>query len=183
MIGSPAVVKILIERAISKGARFVEEPTEIEPPPAASEPFVFFRTEGKIDDLILRGIAKIAFNYLAKIQGGTYVLDEKFDRIRKFIKGEFKGRALVRVSRRRIIANEIPGLKTSEMHLVLFERQNLGLVGRLSLFNSLTYDVILCPNMGLIYSLKSGHAFDPVNKQVHKLAGISPPHYPGFLRR
>ena len=89
----------------------------------------------------------------------------------------------MRVSRRRIIANEIPGLKTSEMHLVLFERQNLGLVGRLSLFNSLTYDVILCPNMGLIYSLKSGHAFDPVNKQVHKLTGISPPHYPGFLRR
>ncbi|MBI4525345.1 MAG: hypothetical protein HY695_16205 [Deltaproteobacteria bacterium] len=183
VIGTPAGVKTLQQLVILKGARFTEEPTEIEPPPAASEPAVFLETEGTIDNNIWRGIAKIAFNYLAQIQGAGYVLDNKFDRIREFIEGKVEGRALVRFSRQPILAHETPGLKTNEMHLVIFEREGRGLKGRVSLFNSFTYDVILCPDLGLIYSLKSGHAFDPVNKQVHKLTGISRRLKLGFLGR
>jgi hypothetical protein len=181
IIGTPVGVKILLEYAISKGARFIQEPTEIEPPPAASEPTVFLQTRGTIDNNVWRGTAKIAFNYLAKIQGSAYVLDDKFDRIRKFINGEVTDRALVRVSRQPILADETPRVKTTDMHLVIFERQGRGLLGRVSLFNSITYDVILCPDLGLIYSIKSGHAFDLSKKQVHKLTGISPRIKPGFL--
>jgi len=181
VIGIPAIAKILLEYAISKGARFTQEPTGIEPPPAASESTVFLHTEGTIDNNVWRGIAKIAFNYLAKIQGRTYVLDNKFDRIREFIRGEVTDRALVRVSQRPILADETPRLKKTDVHLVMFERQGRGLLGRVSLFNSITYDVILCPDLGLIYSIKSGHAFDPSNKQVHKLRGISSRIKPVFL--
>lgn len=183
VIGTPAGVKTLQQWTISKGARFTEEPTEIEPPPAASKPAVFLETEGTIDNNVWRGIAKIAFNYLAKIQGAAYVLDDKFDRIREFIKGRIDRRALVRFSRQPILAYETPRLKTNEMHLVIFEREGRGLRGRVSLFNSFTYDVILCPDLGLIYSIKSGHAFDPVNKQVHKLTGISRRLRLGFIGR
>jgi hypothetical protein len=176
-----ATMKILQQWSISKGARSTEEPTEIEPPPAASEPAVFLETEGTIDNSIWRAIAKISFNYLAKIEGAAYVLDSKFDRIREFINGALQGRALVRFSRRPILADETSRVKTNGMHLVIFERQGRGLLGRVSLFNSFTYDVILCPDLGLIYSIKSGHAFDPVNKQVQKLTGTSRRLRLGFL--
>jgi hypothetical protein len=173
VIGTRAGVEILLECAISKGAKFIEEATEIEPPPAASEPTVFLQTRGTIDSNIWRGIAKIAFNYLAKVQGSAYVLDDKFDGIRKFIKGEVTEQALVRVSQKQILANETSHRKMTDMHLVMFERQGRGLFGRVSLFNSITYDVSLCSDLGLVYSIKSGHAFDPLTKQVHKLLGVS----------
>ena len=34
-------------------------------------------------------------------------------------------------------------------------------------------DVILCPNLGLIYSIKAGHVFVPIQKDVHKLVRVS----------
>ncbi len=173
VLGTPGAVKQLLEMAVSKGARFTSEPTDVEPPPASHEPTVFLETWGFIDEPIWRAIAKIAFNYLAKIQGAAYVLDDKFDRIRSFILGEFKGRAIVRLSKQPILADETPRLKKREIHLVQFERQGYGLRGRVSLFNSLTYDVMLCQNLGLIYSIKSGHAFDPIGNDVYKLVGIS----------
>ena len=173
VIGTPTAVKPLLESAISKRARLTQEPTEVEPPPAANEPTVLLQMEGIIDNSVWRGIAKIAFNYLARIQGRAFVLDDKFDRIRKFIMGEGTSRALVRVSRQPILADEIPRRKKTDVHLVMFERRGRGLLGRVSLFNSITYDVILSPDLGLIYSIKSGHAFDSSKRQVHKLTGIT----------
>jgi len=155
------------------GVRFSKGLSDIEVPPAASEATVFLETQGLIDEPIWRGIAKIAFNYLAKIQGAKYVLDEKFDRIRDYITGESRKARLVRFSRQPILADETPRLKRHGMHFVLFETQGRTLRGRVSLFNSFTYDVLLCPDLGLIYSIKSGHGFDPVSKSVHKLTGIS----------
>lgn len=128
--------------------------------------------EGLIDDAVWRAIAKIAFNYLAKIQGSAYVLDDRFDRIRAFIVGESKERALVRLTEKPILASETSRWKTYEMHLVLFERDGYGLRGRVSLFNSFTYEVMLCADLGLMYPIQSGHAFDPVRRDVHRVVGI-----------
>jgi hypothetical protein len=159
--------------ALSKGARFASEPIDVAPPPVSREPTVFLEAQGLIDGAVWRGIAKIAFNYLAKIQGAAYVLDERFDRIRAFITRDSRNRALVRFSQKPILAGETARIKTNELHLVLFEREGYGLRGRVSLFNSLTYDVMLCPDLGLIYAIKSGHAFDPIRKDVYTLRGIS----------
>ena len=170
---SSTAIRELSQIVLSKGARSASDPAILEPPPASREPTVILEIAGFIDDRVWRAIAKISFNYLAKIQGPAYVLDDKFDRIRAFIMGEFRGRALVRLSKQPILADETPQLKKHEMHLVQFERQDYGLRGRVSLFNSFTYDVMLCPDLGLIYPIKSGHAFDPVGRNVYRLVGIS----------
>lgn len=173
VIGTQPGVGRLMKLVVSKGGRFTDEPTNVEPPPAANEPNVYFEVEGLIDDAVYRSVAKIAFNYLTKIEGAAYVLDDKFDYIREFIKGNVVDRALVQFSRRPILADDSPGSWREQVHLVMFERLKYGLLGRVSLFNSFTYDVRLCRDLGLLYPLKSGHAFDPFNKTVHKLTGIS----------
>lgn len=173
VLGTQPTVGRLMELVVSKGGRFTDAPTEIEPPPAAEEPQIFLECEGLIDDAVYRSVAKIAFNYLTKIQGAVYVLDEKFDYIREFIKGNVIDGALVQFSRRPILADDRPGSWREQVHLLIFERLKYGLLGRVSLFNSFTYDVLLCRDLGLLYPLKSGHAFDPINKKVQKLTGIS----------
>ncbi len=171
---SDAAVKDLQRILEVKGARFkTSEPVEVEPPPASRKSHVELEVEGLIDQTVWRAVAKIAFNYLAKIRGAAYVLHERCDRIRAFIMGELRERALVRYSRRPILVDDSLHLRTNEMHLVLFEKRGYALQGRVSLFNSFTYDVMLCPDLGLIYPIKSGHAFDPIRKDGHELAGIS----------
>jgi hypothetical protein len=46
------------------------------------------------------------------------------------------------------------------------------LIGRVSLFNSITYEVLLCPDIGLYHNLSAGHAFDPIAEQMFKLTAI-----------
>jgi len=175
VIGTSATVVKELQRILAaKGARFkTSEPVEVDPPPASRRSHVELEVEGLIDQAVWRAIAKIAFNYLAKMRGAAYVLHERFDRIRAFIMGEVREPALVRYSRRPILAGDSPHLRSIEMHLVLFERRGYALQGRVSLFNSFTYDVMLCPNLGLIYPMKCGHAFDPIRKDVYELMGIS----------
>jgi hypothetical protein len=173
LIGTEPEVKILKEMVQKKGVTFTTDFSEIEPPPAASDATIFLETEGVIDAHIWRGVAKIVFNYLAKIEGARYVLDEKFDRIREFITGKRMDRALVRFSRFPILAGETTRIRYTKYHLVMYERNGPSLIGRVSLFNSFTYDVMLCENLRLIYSIKSGHAFDPVSRRVFKLVGSS----------
>jgi len=115
---SSTATRELSQIVLSKGARSASEPANLKPPPASREPTVFLEVWGFIDEPVWRAIAKIAFNYLANIQGSAYVLDDKFDHIRSFILGEFKGRALVRLSKQPILADETPRLKKREMHLV-----------------------------------------------------------------
>lgn len=170
---SPSAATQLQRAAESKGVRFTSEPTEIDPPPASQQPSFVLEVQGLIDDAVWRAIAKIAFNYLAKIRGSGYVLDNRFDRIRDFVLGRQRDRALVRLTRTPILADETPYWKTHEMHLVLFERKGHSLQGRVSLFNSFTYEVMLCADLGLIYPIRRGHAFDPIEKSVYELTGVS----------
>ena len=151
----------------------------------ADERLCLNRPDGSIkvkgtSSVALRELSQMALSKGARaaskpidLEPPAYVLDDKFDRIRAFIMGEFRGRAHVRLSREPILADETPRLKNRRVHLILFERQGYGLRGRVSLFNTFTYDVMLWPNLGLIYSIRSGHAFDPIGKDVYRLGGIS----------
>lgn len=159
-----------LEKVIrAKGRQLVTPVEATEIPSAAAEPSVLLNTYGQIDDLVWRGIARVAFNYLAKIQGAAYVLSPKFDRIRNFIVQPNQDRALVRVIRKPILSDESHHWRSFHGHLVLFETQERGLLCRVSLFNSITYEIILCPDLGLYYSLSSGHAFDPFDHVVFPL--------------
>lgn len=114
---------------VRKEPDLLDKPTDLEPPPASSEPSILLETEGLIDNAVCRGVAKTAFNYLAKMQGAAYVLDQKFDYIREFIIGKVEDRALVQFSRRPILADDTPQFKRQQIHLIIFERLQYGLRG------------------------------------------------------
>jgi hypothetical protein len=160
----------LKQEAEALGAR-IRLQSDLELPAAVREPSVVLEVEGLIDLRVRRAIAKIAFNYLALTQGPAFVLGRNFDEIREFIRGDGKS-SLVRLSVQPILANETRRWRQHEMHLVLVERDQREIRGRVSLFNSFSYDIRLCRDSAVWYPLRSGHAFDPIERQVHKLTAM-----------
>lgn len=128
---------------------------------------------GAIDSDIQRAAAKIAFNYLAKIQGSDYVLQPRFDTVREFINGE-KYHPIVTPIREPILSDDLPD-KRYFVHIFIFERIGDTLRARVSLFNQgMAYEVILStgmdPKSGEIIS---GHICNPHNKEINPLGHIS----------
>jgi hypothetical protein len=124
----------------------------------------------------MRGICKIAFNYLAYCAGERFVLTNDFDGIRKFIRNDIGN------SEKYLSVNQPPILyddrkleklriKVTEGHLIIIGWNNeRKLFSRLSLFNTHTYAINLCDNYnGLWIPLQSGHHFDIRNREVSKL--------------
>jgi hypothetical protein len=167
-----AEVGKLVELARARGARLEKCPGLMPVPASANEPKVILETMGVINDAVWRSIAKIAFNYLAWIQGSAYVLADRFDLIRSFILEPNQQRALVRLVQQPILANESRKWKCFSGHLVLFETSGRCLVAKVSLFNSITYQIVLSHDLEFYYSLSIGHSFDPVRHEVHKLTSI-----------
>lgn len=71
-----------------------------------------------------------------------------------------------------ILANESYRWRSFQDHLILIETNQRRLIGRVSLFNSITYDVLLCPDIGVYYRLSAGHAFDPIAERMFKLTAV-----------
>ena len=167
----PTAVGRLIEAVRGRGAN-VGSQSSISPPSSLRGGEISTIIEGRIDDRTWRAIAKIAFNYLSHIKGADYVLNEKFDRIRSFIFGSLLDRAMVRLMNRPILRDETYHWRSFQGHLVAYQTEGRSLRGKVSLYNSITYEVMLCPDLGLYYPLKSGHAFDPVEERVATLTGL-----------
>lgn len=166
------VIEKLIETVRSRGVNLGNR--ESLPVPAVlHSPDVSAITEGQIDLRVWRAIAKIAFNYLASTQGSQYVLDEKFDKIRLFIVGTATDRAMVRLLNSPILSNESYHWRSFEGHLVAYQTEGRSLRGKVALYNTITYEVMLCSDLGLYYALKSGHAFDPIQERSVSLSGTS----------
>jgi hypothetical protein len=73
--------------------------------------------QGTIDSTILRGVAKIAFNYLAYWGKGDFVRQASFDHIRSFVRyGAQVDYPLVKISQQPILSDE--GVKRRVGHLV-----------------------------------------------------------------
>jgi len=166
-----ATVSRLIQAVRTRGAR-VGNQESLPPPSSLRGGEISTIIEGRIDDRTWRAIAKIAFNYLAHREGTSYVLNEKFDRIRSFILGTLSDRAMVRLMNQAILTDETYHWRTFEGHLVAYQTEDRNLRGKVSLYNSITYEVMLCPDLGLYYPLKSGHAFDPVEERIATLTGL-----------
>jgi hypothetical protein len=165
--------RIALEESLLRRGKQISERWSAEVPRDACGPTLELETMGIIDEQTWRAIAKIAFNYLAYIQGRTYVLQEQFDPIRDFVMGRKRDRAMVRVIAKPILRHEDYHWRAFEGHLVLFERAGYGLHGKVSLFNSLTYEIILCKDLGLLYRMYSGHALDPTNHSIEPLFNSS----------
>lgn len=132
--------------------------------------------EATLDRVIMRGICKIAFNYLAYIVGKQFILNNNFNGIRNFIRNdEGKSEKYLSVNKPPILHDdqklEKYRKKITEGHLITLGWENeRNIVSKVSIFNLHTYGICLCENYdGLWIPLKYGHHFNIESKEVSKL--------------
>lgn len=140
---------------------------------------VKIETEITLDRVLMRGLCKIAFNYLAYTVGKNFILSCNFDEVRKFIRYD-EGNSLefIKVNESPILHDDQKlekfGAKTTEGHLIIIGYKNNGVYSKLSLFNNLTYGIYLCKKYeGIYIPIKCGHHFDIQHKEVSKLFSIN----------
>lgn len=128
---------------------------------------------GLIDSIILRAIAKISFNYLAKIKGASYVLDSKFDEVRGYInEWTNSGSNIVKIEKKPILAWETLRRYFFEGHIFTVERLGNDLIGRVAILNTFTFHYVVKFGelSGIIwYPIKSGHAYSIKEGRIIKL--------------
>lgn len=128
--------------------------------------------KSKIDDEIFRAMAKISFNYTAKVKGCNFVLNSSFNDIREYIiKGVSKGKNFVRVSKEPLLAR---GSRNRDFdgHIFIIERNinQFKLISKITLFNLFTYEVLLSEKVSpILYPIKIGHAYDIRRRVLRKL--------------
>lgn len=129
-----------------------------------------------INSEILRSIAKISFNYLAKVKGWDYLIKSQFDDIRTYIKDgkNLKKINFVIPNVPHILYKETKIIKFLDGFIIVVELTNSYWTSKVSLFNDLTYQVNLSRDSGLIWHpFRSGIAYDYKNKKVMKVGGVS----------
>jgi hypothetical protein len=119
-----------------------------------------------------RGIAKIAFNYLAYYFNDTsLMIQECFDPIRDFIvKGIGEWDQFITIEKDPIIPDE--NGYTADIHLITISASSGPIFSSVSLHNKIHYRICLTSN----YEGKSfafGHCFDPHAHKIHKLGKSS----------
>lgn len=131
----------------------------------------------RIDEVIFRGIGKIAFNYLAHAQSPRFALEKDFDPIRKYVRYSCKSSwPQVIASTRPILSGDTQLWRQTNGHLIVLDwnKSGKGIVAQVSLFNSITYHVLLCQDYsGLWRPLQSGHHFDIETREISSLAGVT----------
>jgi hypothetical protein len=133
--------------------------------------------KAKLDDMIFRTISKIAFNYLVKIQGIDFAVKSNFDPIRRYIRyGEKTGYTIVDANRKPILEYDQVRYRQTNGHIITLSWSKDGrhLIGQVSLFNFVTYNVILARNYsGVLMPIRSGHLFSIETMEVQPLLGAS----------
>lgn len=136
------------------------------------------KVEGSIDDRIMRGVAKIAFNYLAFWQGSEFVLYKDFDIIRKFIlNGAKPGYPLVRIIDKPILGDEPIVGKRRLGHMITtnWATDGVSIISQVSLFNWMTYNICLARQFSGIHTdIKKGHFFDFNSHNILELSTEKP---------
>lgn len=128
----------------------------------------------RIDAIILRSVAKIAFNYLAKIQGTDFIIRQQFDNMRDFIRyGKNQDKGLVTVVVVPLLRDKKYPHKRMRAHIIIIRwgDQSLSrIIGQVSLFNYLTFNMVLCSSSpGIIRPLNCGHFYNLANNEVIEL--------------
>lgn len=143
--------------------------------PAFPEGNLSFAMTSRIDEEIKRTIAKIAFNYLAKTQGASFVLSNDFDPIRAYIKdGTKPDFTFFQTDNEPILRDDLPGRRQTTAHLIVLEWDGAkrGINARLSLFNTMTHRVRLCHHFTGVYrEIKSGHSLNADTRVIEPLTG------------
>lgn len=158
-----------------KGIPFRQEGTFALPGTDIGEITVYVNT--KVDPIVKRCVAKMSFNYLARVAGRDFVLLPAFDAARAYVRyGQHPGYSIVDAGDTPILAEDTPTCRQTDGHLVTVGWKDGGqnLVGQLSLFNRVTYCVNLARNFsGLWRPIRSGHHFNLAKKTIAPLIGTS----------
>lgn len=167
------LIKLLKEQGIE-----VSSKTDLIVPNFPGE-IVPVETAITLDRTIMRGLCKIAFNYLAFVTTPGFVLAPDFDNIRRFIRfDEGNSNNFLRVNLPPIlyddqIADKI-GAKVTDGHLITVDWKRNAVMSKLSLFNTHTFGINLCNNFkGIWRPIRSGHHFDVETKEITKLFSLS----------
>ncbi|MGB2678510.1 MAG: HNH endonuclease [Candidatus Acidiferrum sp.] len=135
-----------------------------------------------VDQTIFRAIAKIAFNYVAHQHGSTFVLRSDFDEIRDYIRYGTSPRWAARMPvvvpfPEPILFDDTRQLRQTNGHLITFDWHvgQMGFMAQVSLFNTITYRVRVCPNYTGIWhtDFRRGHHFDIEDRTIQPLFSSS----------
>jgi hypothetical protein len=133
-------------------------------------------TETKIDEIVFRCIAKIAFNYLARSQGSDFVLRRDFNTIRNYIRyGVQAPYQIIRLSGEPVLETETRNWRQTEGHTVTvgWAIDGVSIVSNIELFNQISYKVSLSRDYrGVWREIRSGHHFDIQSRTIHSLFGV-----------
>ncbi len=155
--------KQAVERLKQLGKKFEEDDINRLPITAINnDGKLEVETEGIMDAVIFRAIAKLAFNYLAKVKGADYVLDQKFDLIRDYIKtGNKPNFKMVKIEKGHILTEETNKRYFLEGHIFTVETRGNIIISKVALTNAFNfYYVVYLGEVGPIwYDIKSGHAY------------------------
>ena len=125
-----------------------------------------------VDNVILRAIAKIAFNYLTKVMGSNYVLDSKFDRIRNYIRYEIKPNfEIVKLKKGHLLSDETNHIRSFKGHIFTLQIEGDSIISKITLFNSyIYYYYVYLGEFGPIWhNIRSGHAYSLKEKKLIEL--------------
>lgn len=125
------------------------------------------------DDIILRTVAKSAFNFLAYTQGASFALERHFDSLRDYVRRGILPRnppvQVVRVS----IRNGGSTLRPKHAVVLNWDTGKNGLLCLVSLFGYLVYQVSLCENYGGVWRpVSTGRIFDLESRTISNLPGL-----------
>jgi hypothetical protein len=144
------------------------------PQPVNSDGTILTRLASRVDEAILRAVAKIAGNYIAYVHGAEFFLAKDFDAFRNWVRfgtTPTRGTPVVVVTTP-ILADDSEHWRQTTGHIVTFDwnRQGDGLFAQVSLFNDLNYKALSCPKYsGLWRDLRSGHHFDLNSRVISEL--------------
>lgn len=144
-------------------------------PPAPGEE-ISVKAIVDIDDLIKRAAAKICFNYMTAIHGRRFALLSAFNDLRAYVRYGVTGSpAFVHPTTDPILTDDVDADRRVNGHLLTvgWSKGQGGILGQLSLFNQLTYRVILTTAYsGEKFSIESGHLYSVGGWQVIALGHL-----------
>lgn len=128
---------------------------------------------GKIDQIVFRSIAKIAFNYLTYWVGRDYVVDSSFNPIRRYIRfGEEISYQFVVIIEKAILFDEPIAGKRRLGHIITLglSDNKLSITSNVSLLNFNNYGVLLAKDYkGKNFNLHKGNFFNIADKEILEL--------------
>jgi hypothetical protein len=146
--------------------------------PITDDGKVLVEIAAAVDQTIFRAIAKISFNYVAHQHGAEFVLRSDFDDIRHYIRYGTAPRWAARMPvvipvHEPILFDDLRQMRQTNGHLVTFDWHagQMGFMAQVSLFNTITYRVRICPAYNGIWTpdFRRGHHFDIEDRTIDPL--------------